>query len=314
MHIPDGFLSAPVATTTWVLAGAGIAAALRAEKRDPAPVPAGILGSLAAFVFAAQMVNIPVAPGTSGHLVGATLAAMLVGPWRAMIAMTAVLAIQAVFFQDGGLTAFGANLLDMGVAGSFVGFSVAALVARAVRGLRGYAVGAVVGAFAATLTGAVLTSLWLSLSGLYPLRGILPLMLTTHSAIGLLEAGLTGSILATVLRWRPDLVAGPTGAGNLRRPTAITIGLTGLALLIAAFLAPFASRLPDGLERTAADLGFSGRAAPLLPAALEGSALFSGRLAPFVPVLAGLVGTLLVSALAWAAARGLSRTSDASHR
>jgi hypothetical protein len=200
------------------------------------------------------------------------------------------------------------------VAGSFVGFSVAALVARVVRGLRGYVVGAVIGAFAATLTGAALTSLWLSLSGLYPLRGIMPLMLTTHSAIGLLEAALTGSILVTLLRWRPDLVAGPSGAGSPRRPTAMAIGALGIALLVAAFLAPFASRLPDGLERTAMDLGFAGRVNPLLPAPLAGGALLSGPLAPLVPVLAGLAGTLLVSMLAWAAARGLSRTSDASHR
>lgn len=314
MHVPDGFLSAPIAATTWVVAAGGLAGALHAERRDPVPVPAGVLGSLAAFVFAAQMVNVPVAPGTSGHLVGATLVAMLVGPWRAAIVMAAVLAIQATLFQDGGLTAYGANLLDMGFAGGFVGFTVATLLARALPGPRGYAVGAVFGAFAATLAGAVLTALWLGLSGLYPLRSILPLMLLTHAAIGVLEAALTGAILVTVLRWRPDLVASPNGAGNPRRPTALALGLLGLALVVAAFLAPLASGLPDGLERTALVLGFAGRAKQLLPGPLEASPLFSGALAPFAPVAAGVIGALLVALLAWAATRGLAKARHASHR
>ena len=123
MHIPDGFLSARVAAATFAVAAAGIASALRAERREVAPMPAGILGSVAAFLFAAQMVNVPVAPGTSGHLVGATLAAVLLGPWRALLAIAAVLAVQALLFQDGGILAYGANLVDMGLAGCFVGYA-----------------------------------------------------------------------------------------------------------------------------------------------------------------------------------------------
>jgi cobalt/nickel transport system permease protein len=313
MHIPDGFVSAPVAAATWALAGGSVAVALRAERRDPTPAPAGVLGALAAFVFASQMINVPVAPGTSGHLVGATLLAMLVGPWRAVIVMAAVLAIQAVLFQDGGLTAFGANLLDMGVAGAFAGYAVATLVARAVRGPRGTAAGAVVGAFVSTLSAAALTALWLALSGLYPLRGILPVMLVSHAAIGLLEAALTGAILVTVLRWRPDLVAGGDGATGARRPAAMAVGLFAVALTAAAFLAPFASSLPDGLERAALDLGFAARRNPLVASPLEQSPLFAA-LGSFAPVLAAVVGTLVVAAIAWAAARSLSKAGDVAHR
>ena len=184
MHIPDGFLSGPVAGATWVIGGGGLAVALRAERHGREHAPAGVLGALAAFVFAAQMVNVPVAPGTSGHLVGATLLALLVGPWRAVIVMAVVLALQATLMQDGGLTAFGANLADMGLAGALVGATVAAFVARLVRGYRGVVAGAVFGSFVATVCGAVLTALWLSASGLYPLSGLLPLMLVTHTAIG----------------------------------------------------------------------------------------------------------------------------------
>ena len=314
MHIPDGFVSGPVAVTSGVLAAGGIATALRVERRDPARAPAGVLGSLAAFVFAAQMVNVPVAPGTSGHLVGATLVAMLVGPWRALIVMAVVLAIQALLFQDGGFTSYGANLLDMGVTGAFVGYTVATLVTRAVRGVRGFVAGAVLGAFAATVAGAVLTALWLACSGLYPLRGILPLLLLTHTAIGLLEAALTGAILVTLVRWRPDLVTGPGGAANARRPGALVLGALGLALLVAAFLAPFASRLPDGLEHTALRLGFAAHAKPLLPVPLERYGWFTNALGRLAPLAAGLIGTLVAALLAWTAARGLSKAGDVPHR
>jgi cobalt/nickel transport system permease protein len=313
MHIPDGFVSAPVAAATWVAAGGCVAVALRAERRDPAPAPAGMLGALAAFVFAAQMINVPVAPGTSGHLVGATLLAMLVGPWRALIVMAAVLAIQAVLFQDGGLASYGANLLDMGVAGAFGGYAVASLVARAVRGPRGTAAGAVVGAFVATLSAAALTGLWLALSGLYPLRGILPVILVTHSAIGLLEAALTGAVLVTLLRWRPDLVAGADAAGGARRSAAMAVGLLAAALGAAAFAVPFASSLPDGLERTSLDLGFAARQRPLVGTPIDRLPLFAA-LGALAPVAAAVAGTVLVAFVAWAAARSLTKAGDVAHR
>ena len=314
MHIPDGFVGGRVAIGTTLLAAAAVTTALRVERRDPAPASAGLLGSLAAFVFAAQMVNVPVAPGTSGHLVGATLVAMLVGPWRALIVMAVVLAIQAALFQDGGFTSYGANLIDMGLAGAFVGYAIATLTTRVVPGMRGFVAGAVLGAFAATVAGAALTATWLGCSGLYPLRGIVPLMLLTHTAIGLLEAALTGAIVVTLVRWRPDLIIGPGGAAHAPRPGALAIGGLGLAVLVAAFLAPFASRLPDGLERAALDLGFAGHARPLLRLPLERFGWFSSTLGTLAPVVAGLTGTMLAAVIAWSAARGLPKPGDVPHR
>ena len=313
MHVPDGFLSPAVAATTWAVSGAALAVALHTERRDPVRVPAGVLGALAAFVFAAQMVNVPVAAGTSGHLVGATLVAVLVGPWRALIVIATVLAIQALLFQDGGLTAFGLNLFSMGLVGSFTGYAVASLGARAMRGVRGRTAGAMVGAFVATVAGAVTTSLTLGLSGLYPLSGILTLMVLAHVAIGLLEAALTGGILVTVMRWRPDLVAGLDSRGGRGRAGALSLGILAAALAVAVLVAPFASLRPDGLERTALDLGFAGAARPLLPPLLERSLHLPGRFAGLVPALAGVIGTLLVGALAWVATRGLSDHHDAAH-
>ena len=314
MHIPDGFLSAGVTTATWAAAAVGVASALRAEKADPNPMPAGILGATAAFLFAAQMINVPVAPGVSGHLVGSALAAALVGPWRALVAMAVVLAIQAVLFQDGGISALGANIVDMGVAGVAVAYAVAALATRWSRSPRGFAIGVVVGAFAATAAASVLTGIWLGLSGLYPLGAIVQIMLVTHVAIGVLEATLTGAILVTVLRWRPDLVRGLNASRTVSHPAAALIGILGVAIVVAAFVSPFASALPDGLEHAAESLGFSGRARAAWPAPFAEYSLplaASGRVAT---AIAGTLGTIAVAILAWLISRGLRAHTDAVHR
>jgi len=315
MHIPDGFLAPPVAAGTWLAAGAVLAGGLAAARRREEAAPATMLGALAAFVFAAQMINVPVAPGTSGHLVGATLVALLVGPGRGMLVMAVVLAIQALLFQDGGITALGANFLDMGAAGCLVGWGVAGLVARGSGSPRARLAGAVLGAFLATLVGATLVALWLSLSGLYPLSGILPLMLVTHAAIGVLEAALTGAILAVLFRWRPDLPAAGAASPAGERWFARAGVLLGLALLVAAFASPFASSLPDGLESVAEHLGFAARERVVLPGPLadyEVPAL--ARHAALATAVAGVLGTVLAAALAWLIGRGLPGAGERLHR
>jgi cobalt/nickel transport system permease protein len=314
VHIPDGFLGPGVAAATWVVAGGSLAVALRTERREGQPMPAGILGSVAAFVFAAQAINVPVAAGTSGHLVGATLAALLLGPWRALLAMAAVLSVQALLFQDGGIAAWGANFVDMGLAGAFVGYGVARLVGTSIRGPRGVVAGGVLGAFAATLSGATLVACWLGLSGLYPPDGILPLMIVTHVPIGVLEGALTGSILATLLRWRPDLVHQLGGPAMIRRPVVVATGIGSVAVLAAIVMAPLSSSLPDGLETTARTLGFASRAHPLWHAPMAGYALLAGWPALAAPAIAGAIGTVAAAVLAWALSRSLALRDDDAHR
>ena len=314
MHIPDGFLTAGVTGITWAGAGIGVAAALRAEKADPNPMPAGILGATAAFVFAAQMINIPVAPGISGHLVGAALAAVLLGPWRAVIVMAVVLAVQALLFQDGGITALGANTFDMGVAASLTGFAVASLPARWRNSPRARVVGGVLGAFAATLVSAVLTGLWLGLSGLYPIVPVVQLMLVSHVAIGLLEAALTGAVLATVVRWRPDLLRGLSGEAPVAAAAALAGGVFGVAVAVAAFLSPFASGLPDGLDHAAERLGFATRAAESWPAPLPDYSLPFLSSPAVATAAAGVVGTILAAFVAWGVSRGVRQPGHDAHR
>src|SRR5512145_1942343 len=133
MHIPDGFLDARTLVTAAGLSAVGLAIALRAVRRNLPPRRVPLLGLAAAFVFAAQMLNFPVAAGTSGHLIGAALAAVLLGPAAAIVAMTAVLLLQALMFADGGITALGANVLNLAVIAPLVAYSVY----RAIRGVAG---------------------------------------------------------------------------------------------------------------------------------------------------------------------------------
>jgi len=162
--------------------------------------------------------------------------------------------------------------------------------------------GPVVGAFVGTLVGAAAIAAALALSGLYPAGAVLPVMLSLHVPIALLEAALTGAILASVLRWRPDLVRGLQGGGA----PVPALGALFVALAIAAFLAPFASGLPDGLESAAERLGFAEAARALWPAPAPDYALPWAALGRVGTALAGVLGTVAVAALAWALSRGLA--------
>ncbi len=313
MHIPDGFLGTGVIVVTGLAAGVGVTAALRAERADPEPTPAAMLGAVAAFVFAAQMINVPVAPAVSGHLVGGALVAALMGPWRGIIVMAVVLTVQALLFQDGGITALGANITDMGLGGVLSAAAVLTLVARMSRTPGALVAGGVLGAFGATLVSATLTALWLGLSGLYPLAGILPVMLGTHALIGVLEAALTGAVLATVLRWRPDLVRGLSSSGGGAGAVATSAGVLGLALAVAGFAAPFASGLPDGLEHAAERLGFGERAAAGWQAPFPDYVLPAVESAGLATALAGVAGVLAAAVMAWALGRSLRTVRGATH-
>lgn len=208
LHIPDGFVSGPVAAVCAVLALAAVAYALRVADRDLDEERIPLLGVLAAFVFAVQMLNFPVAGGTSGHLLGATLAAVLLGPWLACLVMTVVLVTQAFVFADGGITALGANVLNMGVLGALLAGFLVGAGARVLPARRGAFIGTVAGvSWLAVMAGAAATSVQLALSGTVGLGTVLPAMLGVHALIGIGEAVITTAAVSAVLIARPDLVA-----------------------------------------------------------------------------------------------------------
>jgi cobalt/nickel transport system permease protein len=208
LHIPDGFLSAGVAAACGLAAIAAVGYGLRAAnvELDEARVP--LLGVLAAFIFAAQMLNFPIAGGTSGHFLGATLAAVLLGPWLACLVMAVVLVVQAFAFADGGISALGANVLNMGVLGALLAGILVVAAMRVLPHTR-FAFFAVVGvvSWLAVMTGAAATSVELAMSDTVPLGTSLPAMLGVHSLIGIGEAVITVAAVGAVLASRPDLVA-----------------------------------------------------------------------------------------------------------
>ncbi len=208
LHIPDGFLSGRVTAVAALVAVAAVAYGLRRADRDLDEARVPLLGVLAAFIFAAQMLNFPIPGGTSGHFLGATLAAVLLGPWLACLVMAVVLTAQALAFADGGLTALGANVLNMGVLGAVLaglaigaGLRVLPQTRTAYLGLVG------VVAWLAVMAGAVATSFELAISGTVPLGVTLPAMLGVHALIGLGEAAITVGAVSAVLATRPDLIA-----------------------------------------------------------------------------------------------------------
>jgi cobalt/nickel transport system permease protein len=208
LHIPDGFLSPGVAAAAGLLAIAAVAYGLRVAnvELDEARVP--LLGVVAAFVFAAQMLNFPVAGGTSGHFLGATLAAVLLGPWVACLVMTVVLVVQCFAFADGGVSALGANVLNMGVLGALLAGFLIVGASKVIPHTRAAFLGAVgVVAWLAVMVGAGATSLELAASDTIPLGTVLPAMLGVHALIGIGESIITVTAVAAILASRPDLVA-----------------------------------------------------------------------------------------------------------
>lgn len=203
MHIPDGFLSSEIWILIWIVSGIVVLFALRKVKGKLKEKAVPLMGLLAAFIFAAQMLNIPIGAGTSGHLLGGVLAAVLLGPFAASIVMVAVFIVQAIFFQDGGITALGANIFNMGLIGTILGYYIFKTGHRLTGNVLA---GAGIGAWFSVVLAASATAIELVLSGTADLGIVLPAMAGIHAVIGLVEAGITVAVLAYVLKARPDLM------------------------------------------------------------------------------------------------------------
>lgn len=208
MHVPDGFLSLPVILVTWVLAIALIAICLKRAQFEYQERTVPLMGVCAAFIFAAQMINFPIPGGTSGHLLGGTLAGALLGPWAGSLVMVVVFIVQAFLFQDGGITVLGANIVNMGLIGTFGGYYLYAAIRKALgwNSFRGIGVGAAVAAWTSVFVGSVVCAFQLAISGTVPLSVALSAMASWHVMIGIGEALITVSALAFIYRTRPDLI------------------------------------------------------------------------------------------------------------
>lgn len=300
LHIPDGFLSVPVSIVLWALAIAavGLALARVGEEMGERQVP--LMGVMAAAIFAGQMLNFPVAGGTSGHLMGAALATILLGPWAAILVLTSVVSIQALLFQDGGLLSLGGNIFNMAIVGVAVSYAVYSLAKRLARGRR---LGVFAGGFIAAWVSILITSLGVGLqlaaSGTTRADLAVPAMGGVHALIGIGEGLITVGALAFVSATRPDLLK----LGEARTTGSRAIAVGGLALALAlAVLSPIASANPDGLEWVAEQQNFGGSARDpqfsIIP-----DYVFPGIDSPaLATIVAGVLGTIIVFGVALAVA------------
>ncbi|MFB6618130.1 energy-coupling factor ABC transporter permease [Streptomyces sp. NPDC085524] len=283
MHVPDGFINAPVSVAAGVVAAGAVAVSLRGARRELDERTAPLAGLVAAFIFAVQMLNFPVAAGTSGHLLGGALAAILVGPCTGVLCVSVVLLMQGILFADGGLTALGVNITVMGVVTVVVAYAVFRGLLKVLPATRRSVTAA---AFAGALlsvpgAAAAFTAIY-AVGGTtdVPIGKVLTAMVGVHVLIGIGEAAITAATVGAVIAVRPDLVHGargltaplklrvggelvdaPAAAAPAAARSATKVWVTGLvsALVLAGFVSFYASASPDGLEKVAADQGIDAK-------------------------------------------------------
>ena len=284
MHVPDGFIDAPISAATGVVAAGALAVSLKGARRELDERTAPLAGLVAAFIFAVQMLNFPVAAGTSGHLLGGALAAILVGPYTGVLCVSVVLLMQGILFADGGLTALGVNITDMAIVTTVVAYAVfRGLVKVLPRTRRSVTVASFLAALLSVPAAAVAFTLIYAVGGTtdVSIGKVATAMIGVHVLIGLGEAAITALTVGAVIAVRPDLVYGARGlqqrlklrvGGELvdapaaepapvaaRSRRRLWIGGLVASLVLAGFVSFYASASPDGLEKVAADQGIDKR-------------------------------------------------------
>ncbi|MFJ8646102.1 energy-coupling factor ABC transporter permease [Streptomyces sp. NPDC093546] len=281
MHVPDGFINAPVSAAAGLVAAGAVAVSLRGARRELDDRTAPLAGLVAAFVFAVQMLNFPVAAGTSGHLLGGALAAILVGPYTGVLVIAVVLLMQGILFADGGLTALGVNITVMGAVTVLTAYVLFRGLVRVLpRTRRSVTVASFVAALVSVPAAAAAFTLIYAVGGTtdVPVDKVVTAMVGVHTLIGIGEAAITTATVGAVIAVRPDLVYGarglsaplklrvggelvdaaPAAASAATAPRSTTkVWATGLvtALALAGVVSFYASASPDGLEKVAADQG-----------------------------------------------------------
>ncbi|GGO55788.1 energy-coupling factor ABC transporter permease [Streptomyces lasiicapitis] len=285
MHVPDGFINAPVSVAAGAVAVGAVAVSLRGARRELDERTAPLAGLVAAFIFAVQMLNFPVAAGTSGHLLGGALAAILVGPYTAVLCVSVVLLMQGLLFADGGLTALGVNITVMACVTTVVAYAIFRGLAKVLpAGRRSVTAAAFTAALVSVPAAAAAFTLIYAIGGTtdVSLGKVATAMIGVHVLIGIGEAAITALTVGAVIAVRPDLVHGARG---LTAPLKLRVGgelidapaapaaapasaasatshrklwAAGLvtSLVLAGFVSFYASTNPDGLEKVAHDKGF----------------------------------------------------------
>jgi cobalt/nickel transport system permease protein len=270
-----------------------------------------LLGLAAAFLFAAQMVNFPVAGGTSGHLVGGVLAAALLGPSAAIVVLTTVLIVQCFLFADGGVLALGANIFNMAIVGAAGGYAIYRAMRYVLPGTRGQVAAVAFAGWCSTVLASICCAGELAWSGTFAWPVGFTAMTSVHMAIGVGEGLISALVLLAIQRVRPDLTSEGSGAEPARPwGELVRYGLLA-ALGVAIFVAPFACPWPDGLESVAAKLGFEHKTAPrVVRAPAPGYQIPGVHWALGATALAGAAGALVAFGLSLVLARSLVREGE----
>ena len=259
MHVPDRFINAPVSIGTGVISFATLWAYVRSAKSLVADKLIALTGMMSALIFVLQMINFPIAAGTSGHLLGGALAVIVLGPNLGIICISIVVVIQSLLFADGGLSALGINVLNMAIITSLVGW----LTISSWKKLFGEAnISIISGSIVAGILSVVFSSIAFvfeyALGGTVsvPLGSVLIAMVSSHLLIGLGEGVITALIVSLLLRVRSDLIYIKTN-NDKKNSKSYFYGLFIFLLLCLTLITPYASSSPDGLESVAGDFGFS---------------------------------------------------------
>jgi len=296
MHIPDGFLSPLVSIVFWIASLVLVGYALKRVNEDLGERQVPLMGVLAACIFAGQMLNFSVTGGTSGHLLGAAIATILLGPWAAILVMSCVVGVQALIFQDGGLLALGTNIFNMAIVGVTVAYFVYQTSQKFTQGKTwGIIASGFIAAWTSIFVASLACALQLALSGTSPANIAVPAMAGIHALIGVGEGLITAGALMFLYATRRDLVqaGGPSPAGG----GVIWIGGLAIALVLAV-ISPLASSHPDGLEWVAEQKGFLDLAQGPLYHIIPDYVLPGIPNEAVATILAGIIGALIVFGVA----------------
>jgi cobalt/nickel transport system permease protein len=296
MHIPDGFLSVGVSIVLWIISIVIVGYALKRVGKDLGERQVPMMGVLAAAIFAGQMLNFAVAGGTSGHLMGAAIAAILLGPWAAILVLTTVVGVQALIFQDGGLLVLGANIFNMAVIGVSVAYMAYQTVVKLSGGRKwGIFVGGFLAGWLSVEVAALAVALQLAVSGTTPANLAIPAMAGIHALIGIGEGLITVGALAFIYKSRPDMLQ----AKEARPVGGAVVWVVGLLLaLVLAVASPLASSNPDGLEWVAEQKGFLDTAQSSLYAIIPDYVFPGVSNEALATIIAGIVGVVIVFGVA----------------
>jgi len=301
MHIPDGFLSVLVSIVFWVIAVIVIGIAIKKTSKELGERDVPLMGVLAAAIFAGQMLNFSVTGGTSGHLLGAAIAVILLGPWPAVLVMTSVVSVQALLFQDGGILALGANIFNMAIVGVFVAYAVYMLLTNL---FKKQSWGVFIAGFAAAWSSIFIASLscalQLAMSGTSPANIAIPAMGSIHALIGIGEGLITTGALALLIATRKDLLKMEETRPASNKGILITGILIALVLVV---LSPLASSHPDGLEWVAEKHGFIEITKDALFNIIPDYTMPGISNPALATIAAGIIGVVIVFGVAYGIAR-----------